>query len=359
MFYLYILGYAQDVNTRTHEVCRGESIEFIATKYGVTVSELEKYNPQINTYFYVGQRINIPVKTESASQINVEDTTRNVIQQPIYDQNQVKILPMLMQAIEYEDNKRYSKAQKIYTKILEIDNSATYQYLSACCYFKDENWKKAIKKFELILSDKECDKDIREKTKILLPVARKRRATQLNNRARTWGQIGVALLATTATIATSTSQSNNTGISSYGNPSSYNTIHSSPGNMDYLLNPNYAIQQVQQQNWNEYLMMTDGGKSMSYQKYNTLKAQAYAEAQKSGSSVTSSSSSSLNKSKTTSSTNHTCSLCHGTGTIVRESGVPTFGLNSKEKCKTCGEVYWSSTGHSHVTCTQCRGKGHW
>ena len=58
-----------------------------------------------------------------------------------------------------------------------------------------------------------------------------------------------------------------------------------------------------------------------------------------------------------SSTKHTCSHCKGTGKTIRESGVATYGNDSKVYCSTCGRSYYRSTGHSHVTCPICHGKG--
>lgn len=60
-----------------------------------------------------------------------------------------------------------------------------------------------------------------------------------------------------------------------------------------------------------------------------------------------------------SSSRHTCPRCHGSGTIVRESSVATYGNDSRVKCGTCGKYYWRSSGHSHITCTQCHGKGYY
>lgn len=54
---------------------------------------------------------------------------------------------------------------------------------------------------------------------------------------------------------------------------------------------------------------------------------------------------------------HECGLCHGKGTIVRESNVPTYGTDSQWYCSQCGRNVWKSSGHSHVTCQQCYGKG--
>ena len=57
-------------------------------------------------------------------------------------------------------------------------------------------------------------------------------------------------------------------------------------------------------------------------------------------------------------TRHTCPLCHGSGTIVRESTIATYGKDTQRYCSICGRSYWASSGHSHVTCSQCHGKGY-
>lgn len=55
-----------------------------------------------------------------------------------------------------------------------------------------------------------------------------------------------------------------------------------------------------------------------------------------------------------------CSHCHGKGTVVHDSYIATFGNDSKAYCAQCGQSYWRSTGHSHVTCPICHGnRGRW
>lgn len=53
-----------------------------------------------------------------------------------------------------------------------------------------------------------------------------------------------------------------------------------------------------------------------------------------------------------------CSLCHGKRRIVRDSPVPVYGNDSRVRCNECGGYFMRSTGHSHVTCTQCHGNGY-
>ena len=54
---------------------------------------------------------------------------------------------------------------------------------------------------------------------------------------------------------------------------------------------------------------------------------------------------------------HNCSLCQGKRTVVREKTVATFGKDTQWYCNQCGHNVWMSSGHSHVTCLQCRGQG--
>jgi len=58
-----------------------------------------------------------------------------------------------------------------------------------------------------------------------------------------------------------------------------------------------------------------------------------------------------------SSSKRACSMCKGTGRMVKESSVATFGLDEKVKCNECGGTFWRSTGHVHVTCSVCHGNG--
>ena len=64
-----MVGMAQ--TTQTHTVQRGETIESVAQKYGITVDALKAANPNAGNLFFVGMKLNIPV---SASQGVSEQT---------------------------------------------------------------------------------------------------------------------------------------------------------------------------------------------------------------------------------------------------------------------------------------------
>ncbi|MCM1076884.1 MAG: hypothetical protein NC411_05945 [Bacteroides sp.] len=54
-----------------------------------------------------------------------------------------------------------------------------------------------------------------------------------------------------------------------------------------------------------------------------------------------------------------CHYCKGTGKIVKNISVGTYGHNheAKVRCQECGVLYLPSTGHSHIHCQYCRGTG--
>lgn len=56
---------------------------------------------------------------------------------------------------------------------------------------------------------------------------------------------------------------------------------------------------------------------------------------------------------------HTCPLCHGAKRIVRDTYTPLYGTEDyRVRCSECGEYFMRSTGHTHITCPQCHGRGY-
>lgn len=53
-----------------------------------------------------------------------------------------------------------------------------------------------------------------------------------------------------------------------------------------------------------------------------------------------------------------CSRCNGTGRMVYNTYPGTLGQpDYKVRCNECGEEHLKSTGHTHVTCNECKGSG--
>ena len=54
-----------------------------------------------------------------------------------------------------------------------------------------------------------------------------------------------------------------------------------------------------------------------------------------------------------------CPLCNGQRRIVRDTNSSLYGQRDYQvKCNECGGSFMRSTGHMHVTCPQCHGKGY-
>lgn len=77
----------------------------------------------------------------------------------------------------------------------------------------------------------------------------------------------------------------------------------------------------------------------------------------SGSGSSYSSSSSISSSAS-SMTKRKCAYCNGTGRVRKSISTPTFGqTETKKRCQECGEYYYPSCGHAHVSCGHCGGTG--
>lgn len=59
-------------------------------------------------------------------------------------------------------------------------------------------------------------------------------------------------------------------------------------------------------------------------------------------------------------TRHTCPLCNGNKSIVRNDGSLSLygGKDYLVRCNDCGYEHYRSTNHRHVTCPQCYGRGY-
>lgn len=66
--------------SQSHTVQRGETIESVAKKYGISVSDLQQANPSTRDYFYAGMKLVIPrkVNTQNVTQTPSSNSTTNV-----------------------------------------------------------------------------------------------------------------------------------------------------------------------------------------------------------------------------------------------------------------------------------------
>lgn len=59
----------------------------------------------------------------------------------------------------------------------------------------------------------------------------------------------------------------------------------------------------------------------------------------------------------TSGSAQTCRYCKGTGKMIHEGSVSTYGSDRLVWCDICNKYNWASTGHKHIYCQYCRGTG--
>ncbi len=115
--------------------------------------------------------------------------------------------------------------------------------------------------------------------------------------------------------------------------------------------------------WDAFLMGMASYPMYSYPVYSTYNYSTYPTYSSPSSSYSSSSSSSTSSysssssgssSKNSTTTQKTCSMCNGTGRVVKDNAT-SFGLD-KKWCDECKKEVFSS--HYHAPCPICHGKGY-
>lgn len=287
----------QEVDVTIHEVQRGESLEDITTKYGITEDELKKYNPGFDL-FYTGMTINIPAKTAQTAAYNT--SVDGVNTKSNGDERILDYISETVKADEILSNGDYKKANKAYTGIIkrygEITKCTDAYYGRALASYNRGKWKAAIKDFEMALSDNEFNGAERRQCDRLLAKARQQREEQLERRGEMWAGLVAVGLATTTSIIAAKEASKNSSASSSSSMSGGSTSSSS------------------------YEYSDDEG----------------------------------NTSISTSSSGTKCGVCQGTGSIIEYAA--NYGIDKRPYCEECGKTVTS--GHYHKTCTYCGGKGY-
>lgn len=180
---------------------------------------------------------------------------------------------------EYFARARYGKAAKSYKKALEYKQTALAYYNVAASYYNQEKYENAITYFQYCLNNDPGE--LEDRAQELINKSRQY-ITQKEVRNQQIAEVIIGgAIAFTAGVASASMGINNPTTS---------------GNMDYLLDPNYAIWQAQQQQaefdainqqlinlsiwqteqqeYETYLMMTGGGTNMSFDEWKAIAAQA-------------------------------------------------------------------------------------
>ena len=180
---------------------------------------------------------------------------------------------------EYFARARYGKAAKSYKKALEYRQTSLAYYNVAASYYNQEKYENAITYFQYCLNNGPGELEDRA-----LELINKSRQYLAQKEARRQ-EIAEAFIGGAIAFAAGVASAS-MGVS---NPTT-------GGNMDYLLDPNYAILQAQQQQaefdainqqlinlsiwqteqqeYETYLLMTSGGTTMTFEEWKAIAAQA-------------------------------------------------------------------------------------
>ena len=331
----------------THIVQRGETYELIAKRYNISLNELMDANPGDSGCF-IGMKLNIPAGAVFSNRIVV---TKN---------QEIMKLDMASKHIK---NGNYRKASSIYSDVLKKSPTAQAYFGRAISYYNREKFKSAIDDFRSAMHSPDCTEDMKEKCQDLISDAEKLREEQHERRNAIWGGAAALALTTIATAYVANEQNKAQTRSMYMPPSNINGFQRDTS-LDYLLDPQLAIQKVQQQEYEEYETYKKlSGMDITLEQYRMIKAASEnkgaesldmnttEEKGKTGFSVPKTDNSYKFKSRYSS--GEQCVRCLGSGKCPTCYGkgwfFSSFRANEKVICPNC------DFNHNGV-CSHCHGK---
>ncbi len=152
-----------------HVVKRGESIESIARKYGMSSEKLLEANKDAATLFYIGQRLKIPTEQSTEHEQTNYGRTSNAcnIISPIEQ-------GLAEDAKRYFENKDWRKAVKTYNKLIKNYPKAVYYYNRGLSQLNNNKNRQAANDFRKALSMNDCTSSMQKNGPNLLAEAEKR-----------------------------------------------------------------------------------------------------------------------------------------------------------------------------------------
>ena len=235
-----------------HMVRRGETPQTIAQKYNITVDQLFDANPAVRGYIHVGLSLNIP-QNEMAKSFNSNEPDNSnkseIDNSSEYNSDLDKTVKELTELLKKQDiiddyweqassafkRKDYREAERLYSKVIELDSKDADAYFNrGACFYNRGKYKQAKENFYTSYN-LYTDGDSKEKARKLYKESEE---LQREKSQRVWGIAAtVALAAAGTAVAVSEAQQKGTAQqsfgyspayqSSYGNYSMPNTLSSS------------------------------------------------------------------------------------------------------------------------------------
>lgn len=344
-----------------HIVQRGETLELLATKFGVSEQDIRNQNKDFDLdILYVGLSLQIPIPKVEDSQ---EEINRLVASRSATSS-------ILNEANLLFDNGRYRKAAKLYTAAIKENATSDIYYLRGRCYLYQGKYKSAIKDLEMANGGSDLSPSFRNSCESLLTDAISKREMQLEARSELLGSLFAVAAVTAATVVTAKATESSGYTSTTSSPHSTNNI----GNLPLELQPDIAakravaeinyMMKVEEENFKSNYRATfkqNWGREPSesevmeaYTNYLRAKNEAYAASNFSSFSPTSTTSTSSSSSTSTSAnTGKTC---------LKLSASDDAHCNGMKVCSKCNgnKAYWDNTfGTRHYVdpCVVCNGTG--
>ena len=257
-------------------------------------------------------------------------------------------------SVEFE-KKNFKSSIDLYEQALNFIKDGTVYYNIGAAYYNMGKFKDAIRSLNACMENTTTQSTIDNALNL---ISECEQCLQKKREKRQDLMLGI--FRTVFNVAATIIQNNNS-INNYNNnlhSSNMTSKHSGlDSNLNYLLDPGYAKMRVDIQNWNEYLRMTNGGQTMTYDEWYSIKAKAWEDSHKpdinSLSSISSSLDNTANSSNTSLSNNNMCRICAGTGWCKTCEGkgwyYSSFDLSKEIICPNC---------HNHDgKCNACGGTG--
>lgn len=196
LFMSLLCGFCHAQGFIDHIVQRGETLAFLATKFGVSEQDIRDQNEDLDLdILYVGLPLQIPISEniDNAEQlITLQSSTNSV----------------LSEANNYYESGKYRKAIKLYSKAIKENPNADLYYLRGRSYLSQGKYKSAIRDLESALTDNKLSMAFQSDCELLLADAQAKRETQLAERAEMLGALFSVAAATTVSVLSAKSASN-------------------------------------------------------------------------------------------------------------------------------------------------------
>lgn len=206
-----------------HKVQRGESIETISQKYGISPNDLIAANKGCDKLFYIGMDLRIPNITESA-RIGHEGFYTDVL--ACNPKRSTKENKLALEAQQYRNNYDYDKAVGLYNKLCKKYPRAVYFFNRGLCQKFRGKHRQAAKDFERAMLMEDCTQEMASESSELLAISLDKHENWKSKRNSLFGDIAGIVLGgvVAATEQTYDSQNNESAYSNGKNITGYSSL---------------------------------------------------------------------------------------------------------------------------------------